>query len=85
MFYIQQQFYCKLLVNFCIHLIMSSTGIWSICRPLGPSGGEGLRGRISDICIVNNYVINTTFKFLGLRVRNLSPLFRTPLALARQL
>ena len=82
MFYMQKQFYCKILVNFCIHLIVSCNDIWSIFRPLGPSGGEGLRGRISDICIVNNYVINTTFKFLGLSLRNLSQLFHTPFGLS---
>ena len=81
----QKQFYCKILVNFCIHLIVSCNDIWSIFRPLGPSDGEDLWGRIFDICIVNNYVINTKFKFLGLSLRNLSQLFRTPLTLVRQL
>ena len=74
MFYMQKHFYCKILVNFCIHLIVGCNNILSIFRPLGPSDGEGLRGRIFDICIVNNYVINTKFKFLGLSLRNLSAL-----------
>ncbi len=81
----QKQFYCKILVNFCIHLIVSCNDIWSIFRPLGPSDGEGLRCRIFDICIVNNYVINTKFKLFGVKLTQFITAFHTPLTLVRQL
>ena len=45
----QKHFYCKILINFCSHLIVDNFYFWVIFRPPGPSDGEGLRGRIFDM------------------------------------